>query len=694
MAWLRQVSSWAFVLGGFLLLAGVITARQGSAQSQDREEEAFTPGPSRIAAGTAQGRARLVPNSFDVASVGDYRLRFTIGASGIQTGGGILVDFPKAWFTNPFPLTKPLQQIDPDAPHYLSVESSRAGVRLSLEIDRLSRVGKTERFRQLMIVEVQAGELSEGDEIVVTYANTTSPHLTGTGEVAVAVDARGDGRYRMIASGARYEVFSGAGVEVMLFAPSQAVVGQPIELQLTSFDEFHNVAETMAGILQVSGLDDEPILAAFGSVDRGTLRLRWTPREAGYYWPQVSGTMLIVKEGGLYPPLRISVQGGPIHVYASEPEHKIYWGDLHSHSGISKDATGSGDFEYARDVTRLDFFASTEHADDDGRPLADGITRAEWTAIQDKVRGFHEPGRFVTLLAYECSMGGGHHNVYFRSLAGVPWPARAVGGVGTLWEKLEAGTALTIPHHLGIQWGTADTLVTGPGLQEVRTAAEFHPGGPQLDWTLPQNQELRPALEIYSKHGQSEHGDPADSLSYEQVKYTAARSIAGRHYARDAWAAGHRLGVVSGSDNHSAHPGLTHTGLTAVFAGELTREAIFDALASRRTYATTGQRILLEFELAGSPMGSVAGAEGKVKGEVTVAAPGEIQFAEVWGLGLDSGDWAVVIRWDDPGRFLQEEFEVSIDGGTAVYYLRVGLKDQHGNRDARAWSSPIWIEPR
>ena len=139
---------------------------------------------------------------------------------------------------------------------------------------------------------------------------------------------------------------------------------------------------------------------------------------------------------------------------------------------------------------------------------------------------------------------------------------------------------------------------------------------------------------------------------------------------------------------------MTHTGLTAVFAGELTREAIFDALASRRTYATTGQRILLEFELAGSPMGSVVQAEGKVKGEVTVAAPGEIQFAEVWGLGPDSGDWAVVIRWDDPGRFLQEEFEVSIDGGTAVYYLRVGLKDQHGNRDARAWSSPIWIEPR
>ena len=46
-------------------------------------------------------------------------------------------------------------------------------------------------------------------------------------------------------------------------------------------------------------------------------------------------------------------------------------------------------------------------------------------------------------------------------------------------------------------------------------------------------------------------------------------------------------------------------GLVAVYAPELTREAIWDALWHRRCYATTGKRIILEFSVDGEPMGSL-----------------------------------------------------------------------------------------
>ena len=48
------------------------------------------------------------------------------------------------------------------------------------------------------------------------------------------------------------------------------------------------------------------------------------------------------------------------------------------------------------------------------------------------------------------------------------------------------------------------------------------------------------------------------------------------------------------------------TGLTAVQAEELTRDAVFNALRERRCYGTSGVKILLDLEVDGFPMGSAA----------------------------------------------------------------------------------------
>jgi hypothetical protein len=272
----------------------------------------------------------------------------------------------------------------------------------------------------------------------------------------------------------------------------------------------------------------------------------------------------------------------------------------------------------------------------------------------------------------------------------MPWPEHRVRTIERLWELLDSNDAVTIPHHLGIQWGINDRAIDGPGLQPIQTGGGA--GGPKLDWTREHDPALRPILEIYSAHGQSEYFNREDPLAYESVRYTGARSADGPHYARDAWAAGLPMGVIASSDDHQAHPGLPHNGLAAVVAPELTRDAVFDALKARRCYGTTGARILLEFSVAGLLMGEEGTASGDATGQVVVAAPSAVAFAEVLAFSEGADGWNSIARWDDPGRVVEQSFTAKIDAPTTLY-LRVELKDSVNNRVARAWSSPIWLKP-
>jgi hypothetical protein len=76
---------------------------------------------------------------------------------------------------------------------------------------------------------------------------------------------------------------------------------------------------------------------------------------------------------------------------------------------------------------------------------------------------------------------------------------------------------------------------------------------------------------------------------------------------------GFELGFVGSSDDHMAKPGLAPApisavaqpgGLAAVLAPEVSPGAIFSSLRALRSYATSGQRILLEATLNGHAMGT------------------------------------------------------------------------------------------
>ncbi len=302
----------------------------------------------------------------------------------------------------------------------------------------------------------------------------------------------------------------------------------------------------------------------------------------------------------------------------------------------------------------------------------EGIHPEEWQLTQSLVRAFYEPHRFVTFLAYEWSSPApyGHHNVYYKSDTESFFDLKHHPTIEDLWARLENKEAFTVPHHTGIMWRGINS--------------------PFVDWSY-RNDRLRPAVEIYSLHGASEYFN--NPMKYEDFDFTPTTSNFGPYYARDGWAAGNYLGTVGGSDNHTAHPGQPHGGMTCILAPELTREALFEAVMKRHTYATTGARILLDFKVNGRMTGDrFALAKGeKPQVSIEVAGTAPLEYVEL--MRFAGGEWTLAYRWEPETETRRANLSWSDEEAHAerIYYCRLKQKGQFFGRDVMAWSSPIWV---
>lgn len=110
-------------------------------------------------------------------------------------------------------------------------------------------------------------------------------------------------------------------------------------------------------------------------------------------------------------------------------------------------------------------------------------------------------------------------------------------------------------------------------------------------------------------------------------------------FLNEALRRGMKVGFVAGSDDHRGRPGASmpgiHTfsvygGLTCILAEELTRESLFKALRSRRCYATSGQRILLDVSCNGHLMGEEFRLEGKPKFQCHVVGTCGIESVDIF----------------------------------------------------------------
>jgi hypothetical protein len=218
-------------------------------------------------------------------------------------------------------------------------------------------------------------------------------------------------------------------------------------------------------------------------------------------------------------------------------------------------------FQFACDESKLDYIMLLEH----DIWLDDG----EWQRMLHWVNTFNNPGSFTTFIGYEWAVGaqdGGHHNVMFRNMEGAervpmqthPTPPQLYMG---LRDRYDSNDVVVIPHaHQPVDWRITDT-------------------------------DLERVVEITSAHGTFEW------------------------FGRKCLDQGLEVGLIGSSDDHIGHPGYRPRAgwseyssalgaMAATYAAENSRDAIFDAIRARLTYATNGERIILSAFMGEHRMGT------------------------------------------------------------------------------------------
>jgi len=288
--------------------------------------------------------------------------------------------------------------------------------------------------------------------------------------------------------------------------------------------------------------------------------------------------------------------------------YQILFGDIHNHNALGY---GIGSLERSIDIARshLDFFSFTGHSSwHDMEPMeggrerrwVDGFHRLEtgWPKVQELIAEANRDDQFTAFLGFEWhSSSFGDQCVIFPN---DHQPLFAPDHINRLRQFCRERNALMIPHHLaypegmrGVNWKVFDSSCT-------------------------------PIVEIFSEHGNSE--DDRGPFPYFN------HSMGGRqtsHTVQAALAKGLKFGFCASSDSHNGFPGGYGEGLMAVQSLGHSRPAIFEAIKARRTYALTGDRIYVEFEVDGSPMGSgiIVGRQASV--HYNVCCPDEIDIVEL-----------------------------------------------------------------
>ena len=609
-----------------------------------------------------------------------WRAVYTVGDLGMKQGGSIKIILPAYQHQRS---REYVQVYDYWKPHFLYAYCNDETLPIRTAVEKVpSKFSHIQRWvdSDRVAVIIAEADLPPGSQIYIHYGGIDRAWMEGqvpptrVGHRSTKregsflkheclIDIEGTKEYKKIDIFPEIKVVPGEAKYLTLIAPTFIQPKEPVEIKYLVKDRFHNPIFDWKGApftINMRNLQTGKQTPCPRN-ERGTYEIR--VEEEGIYELDIAGIEELEVQKAVF--------------FCKESEYQIYWGDLHCHSSLTpniRDNNGGASpydaYQYAKEVSNIDFVGLSEQTFEFNEDEDLNITRSTWDTIGALSDEHYIPGSFVTFPGFEFHSQRGDTIVLFGdSLSKFPYPDETVQDLPDVWTYYGEDQYLTIPH-----------LHRYCGGRRAKDQQEMQHTGFTLDNWKAGNKKQEVLCEIYSSQwGRFESNDHPMLLK--------AKANVPKNTYVDFLNMGKPWGVTASSDDHDAMPG--YGGVTAVYAKELTREGIFEALRSRRTYATTHPRIGVQFYVNGLCMGEeaeIGDGEAREIQEIRgqVICPKEIQYVEIIKNGellqrIDGDQSWMDISYEDIGNIKERTY----------YYLRVKQIDGHF-----AWSSPIWIIPK
>ena len=496
--------------------------------------------------------------------------------------------------------------------------------------------------------------LVEGDAFTLKLKGKPFPYPVGRWYLPIFLDKEGNNTFERLppADTPKFEIIAGEPATIRVVAPMIVQAGRPFDVRCLVLDRFRNPpVRPYDGTVSLTSSDPKASIpdahVSLGTSDREGFRFRDVVLNTpGIQFVTVSG------EG-------LKARSLPIDCRSEAPDDRLYWGMLHVHTRLSDGKLPPDEtYRYGRDIGLLDFCALTDH-----NQL---LKEENWQLTKDLADRFYLPGQFVTFPGYEWSTRPGTPNRGYRQI---------------YFPDSEDAKLFK---------GSTNDVIDSVLDDRVLIVAQLRAGA---DWDAPQPVQQR-LVEIHTGFATTEDTESLLRTTFWRYLITRSRKEELGRYGtfQSGLAKGYRIGVIADGDDHSSTPGRCYfdggepnepnkLGLAAVYAKDLTREAIFNSLYDRYCYGTTGERILVDFRMNGHHMGREYETAAPPEIAYRVGAPSDIDRLEILR------DNEVILTVPGEGRVAEgTATDEAITTGTHAYYLRVSLATGD-----RAWSSPIWV---
>jgi hypothetical protein len=319
--------------------------------------------------------------------------------------------------------------------------------------------------------------------------------------------------------------------------------------------------------------------------------------------------------------------------------------------------------EAARDDLNLDFAAPGDHT-----PA--GI---KWTDLVRACDRYNQPGLFATLYGWEQSSDEGHVNFYFvdpdhpMAPDHFSHPHRPAEYI----EALPHRGFLAIPHHTNaVSYATRDD------------GSHYWGAYP---WGQPRDAYLR-LVEIFQGRGNFEREDPPEGWR------CSFRNNNGS--VQTALDRGHRLGFVGGTDNHAGWPARVSRReeaepsagwiVTGAWVVARTREAVYDALYARHTWACWDTRAIVWFAVDGALQGSELRltTPRRLRAQIRMSVEQPLDVLEI----VSGHDASIAIDTSHSELDIHREIDLGRVARSTYFYLRARQVD-----GALIYASPVFV---